>query len=263
MARPAKAPYACRMELARIVRQAGQAVLGLILPAQCLTCDATVDTPGQFCPVCFAATSFVTEPCCVTCGQGFAHAAEGGLARQCQQCRDAPPVWRQGRAALRYDEQAGRVILPFKYADRVETATALARQMARAGAALLDDADILVPVPLHRSRLRSRRYNQSALLARAIGRLSGHPAMVDALGRTRATQSLRGQTAAARASSLQGAFAVRPHRVSSIAGRRVLLIDDVLTTGATANGCTLALLEAGAGQVDLLVAARVPWQVRD
>jgi ComF family protein len=260
MAPPAKAPYARPMELARIVRQAGQAVLGLILPAQCLTCDATVDAPGQFCPVCFTATFFVTEPCCTTCGQAFAHAAEGGLARQCQQCRDTPPAWRLGRAALRYDDQAGRIILPFKYADRIETAAALARQMARAGASLLQDADILVPVPLHRSRLRTRRYNQSALLARAIGHLSGHPAMVDALGRTRATQSLRGQSAAARAASLQDAFAVRPHCIASIADRRVLLIDDVLTTGATANGCTLALLAAGAAQVDLLVAARVPWQ---
>ena len=263
MVRAAKAPYGRTMQFGRIVRLAGQAVLGLILPAQCLTCDAAVDTPGQLCPVCFTATSFVTDPCCLTCGQGFAHAAEGGLAGQCQQCLDTPPAWRQGRAALRYDEQAGRIILPFKYADRVETAAALARQMLRAGAALLHEADILVPVPLHRSRIRARRYNQSALLARAIGRLSGHPALLDGLSRPRATQSLRGQSAAARAASMQDAFAVRPHCQPAVDGRRVLLIDDVLTTGATANGCTRALLAAGAAQVDLLVAARVPWQPRD
>ena len=135
--------------------------------------------------------------------------------------------------------------------------------MARAGAPLLQDAELLVPVPLHRARLRARGYNQSALLARAVARLADRPAGLDVLRRIRATRSLQGQSAAARAAAVAGAFAVTPRRRGALAGRRVLLIDDVLTSGATADGCARALLAAGAARVDLLVAARVPWQVQD
>jgi ComF family protein len=263
VAQPAKARYRHLMEFGRFVRQAGQAVLGIILPARCLSCDANVDAPGQLCPVCFGATTFVTDPCCVTCGQGFSHEREGGRTMQCTVCLATPPVWRHARAALRYDDQAGRIILPFKHMDRVETAATLARHMARAGAVLLCEADLLVPVPLHRRRIRARRYNQSALLARAIGRQAGRPAVLDALRRVRVTRSLQGQSKASRAAEMADAFAVNPTRLAGIVGRSVLLIDDVLTTGATANGCASTLLAAGAAQVDLLVAARVPWQNQD
>lgn len=249
--------------MAQLARLAGHAVLGVILPARCLTCEATVDAPGQLCPACFAVTHFVTDPCCVRCGQSFAHAGEADRAMQCARCAATPPAWRHARAALRYDDQARRIILPFKHGDRVETAAALARHMARAGAALLQEADLLVPVPLHRSRTRARRYNQSALLARAIARLSGRPAMLDALRRTRATRSLGGQSAAQRASEMTDAFVVPPARALQVAGSRVLLIDDVLTSGATANACARTLLAAGAAQVDVLVAARVPWRDAD
>ena len=169
----------------------------------------------------------------------------------------APPPRRPGarRAPpLAYDAQSRRLLLPFKHADRPELAHALARMMARAGAALLARADVLVPVPLHRFRLLHRRYNQSALLAQSLQRLSGVPAVPDALRRIRATQSLGELAAEARARMLAGAIAVR--RPAAIAGRHVLLVDDVLTTGATARDCTRALLEAGAAGVDLLVAAR-------
>ena len=248
------------IDLARLV---GRALLGVVLPARCLTCQAIVDRPGQLCPACFALTSFVTDPCCTRCGQGFAHAGEGGRAMECEACAAAPPAWRQARAALRYDEQAGRIILPFKHGDRVETAGALARHMARAGAALLNEAQLLVPVPLHRRRTMARRYNQSALLARALARLSGPPAMPDALRRVRATRSLQGQSAKERAAEVAGAFELTPRGRARVAGLRVLLIDDVLTSGATANGCARTLLAGGAAQVDLLVAARVPWRMAD
>jgi ComF family protein len=251
------------IELGQLVRQVGHAVLGVVLPARCLTCDAAVDTPGQLCPVCFVATSFVTDPCCISCGQGFAHEGEGGRTMQCQECLRTPPAWHHARAALRYDAQAGRIILPFKHGGRVETAGALARHMVRAGAALLRDAELLVPVPLHRSRIRARGYNQSALLARAVARLADRAVGLDTLRRIRPTRSLQGQSASSRAAELVGAFTVRSGREAGIAGRRVLLIDDVLTSGATANGCAHALITAGAAQVNLLVAARVPWQIQD
>ena len=134
----------------------------------------------------------------------------------------------------------------------------LAPHMARAGADLLARADVLVPVPLHRLRLFRRRYNQAALLAQALSRLSRVPAAVDALQRRRATVPLGEKSAAERAETVRDAFAVRPSRGPAITGRRVLLIDDVMTSGATANACADTLLRAGAAGVDVLVAARVP-----
>ena len=235
-----------------------RATLDLLLPPQCLTCDAPVDAPGRFCPDCFALTGFVTEPCCRRCGVPFAHAGQGGPEKLCPACREHPPPWGRARAALRYDAQARRVVLPLKYGDRIEHAAALAPLMARAGAALLRDAEVLAPVPLHRRRLIQRRYNQAALLARAMARLVGKPTLPDALMRTRVTVSLGELSAEERARVVDGAFAVRPNRVDRIAGRRVLLMDDVLTSGATCAACTRALLAAGASAVDVLVAARVP-----
>jgi ComF family protein len=236
----------------------GQAVLNALLPPQCLTCDAPVVEAGRFCVVCFNATQFITEPCCGRCGVPFAFALEGGIELLCPQCRAEPPPWGRARAVFRYDEHSRRAILPLKHADRTELATALARMMARAGAALLAKADVLVPVPLHRARLRLRRYNQAALLARAVGRISHVPISVDALVRTRATRSLAELSAEARAAAVEGVFVVRPGRHNLVVGRQVVLIDDVLTSGATAGACARALLDAGALGVDVLVAARVP-----
>ena len=146
----------------------------------------------------------------------------------------------------------------FKHADRTEHAAALAAMMARAGGGLLREADVLVPVPLHRARLLARGYNQAALLARALSRLSGVPVLVDALARPGRTAALGPLSARARERALAGAIAVRPRRAAAIAGRRVLLIDDVLTSGATARACASCLLDGGARVVDVLVAARVP-----
>ena len=157
--------------LLALLRQAGRAALDVLLPPHCLTCDSPVDAPGQFCPACFARTGFVTAPLCLTCGVPFESAGQGGLAGTCEGCRAHPPAWGAARAALRYDDQARRILMPFKYGDRVETARALAPFMARAGSALLAAADLLVPVPLHRRRLLSRRYNQAALLAQSLSRL--------------------------------------------------------------------------------------------
>ena len=210
---------------------------------------------GLLCPACFRTVSFITEPCCARCGVPFGSAALAGL---CPSCIQAPPVFRRARAALRYDEAARRLILPFKHADRVELSAVLAPYMARAGAELLAATDILVPVPLHRSRLIRRRYNQAAVLARALGRGASRPALLDALRRVRGTAPLGAKSAEERAAVLAGAIEIRPSRTKGIAGRRVLLVDDVMTSGATANACAVVLLAAGAIAVDVLAAARVP-----
>lgn len=232
---------------------AARTILDTLLPAHCLTCEALVEAPGQFCPDCFRAASFITAPLCLTCGVPFVHAPHGTMI--CDACAIDPPPWGEARAALAYDAQSRRLVLGFKHGDRTELATALARMMARAGAALLGRAEVLVPVPLHRGRLLARRFNQSALLARALGRMAALPVAADALRRVKATAPLGELSAGARARMLDGAIAVR--RPAKVAGRHVLLVDDVLTSGATARACTAALLAAGAAGVDVLVAARV------
>lgn len=232
------------------------AVLDVLLPAACVTCSAPVASPGQFCVACFTATIFVTEPCCIHCGRGFAAEALGGLDRSCEPCRKTPPPWTEARAPLAYNDQARRLILPLKYSDRLENARALAPHLVRVGARLLAASDWVVPVPLHRRRLLSRRYNQSALLAQAVVRLLPRPLMLDALVRIRATPQLGTLPPAMRQAVLAGAFVARPSRVAALQDSRVLLVDDVLTTGATAAACSLALLAAGVARVDVLAVAR-------
>lgn len=244
-------------------RRGAGLLLDVLLPPQCLTCDAPVGAPGQFCAACFRRTAFVTDPCCACCGRPFGARGQGGVSGLCSECRVHPPAWTAARAALRYDDQARRILLPFKHGDRIEIARALAPHMARAGAALLSAADWLVPVPLHRGRLLSRRYNQSALLAQALGRIAGRRTVLDGLRRTRATASLGRKSGQERSTEVAGAFVVRPSRQTQLADARVLLIDDVMTSGATANACARALLAAGVARVDVLVAACVADQPRE
>ncbi len=241
----------------RQANQWGRAVLDALLPPQCLTCDAPVLEPGRLCATCFNATQFISQPCCCQCGVPFEIAIEGGPDGLCAQCRETPPPWREARAAFCYDDQSRRAILPLKHADRTELAAALARIMVCAGRELLDQGELLIPVPLHRSRLRRRRYNQAALLAAQISRISHVPVCRDAMLRLRATGPLGALSANARLAAVDGVFAVRASRREQLAGRRIILVDDVLTSGATAAGCAKTLLRAGAAQVDVLVAARV------
>lgn len=233
-------------------------VLDVLLPPHCPACDTDVPVQGTFCPACFGALNFITEPLCTACGLPFASAAQGGPARICPTCVAHPPPWGQARAALLYDKAARGLVLALKHADRQENAVVLAAHMARAGRPLLAAAGVMVPVPLHHWRVLRRGFNQAALLARALHRQGGPAALPDALCRTRRTRPLGPLSALERAREVAGAIAVRPARRAAIAGQRVLLIDDVMTSGATAAACTQALLDAGAAHVDLLVATRVP-----
>ena len=240
------------------LRQAGLHGLNALLPPCCAACDAPVERQGQLCSACFARINFISAPLCTRCGVPFSSAEQGGTDALCPGCREHPPLFRQARAALRYDEHGRKLILPLKHVDRVELAPILAAMMARSGAELLARADILVPVPLHRRRLFHRKYNQAAVLAFTVGRLARVPVQPDALRRTRETAPLEDKSPEERAQEVSGSLQVRPSRLKRITGRTVLLIDDVMTSGATANACTQALVQAGALAVDVLVAARVP-----
>lgn len=248
----------------RVARRIGEAAVDLLLPPVCQGCEAPVTRHGGFCAACFQRAPFIVEPCCASCGGPFAAAAGSDGRLVCAECRAIPPVWRSARAAFAYDAFSRRLILPLKYADRTENAALLATHMHRAGAQMLAAADLIVPVPLHRWRLFTRRYNQAALIARRLARLSGRELVVDALSRPYRTASLAGQGARERRLTMRDAIVVDRRRAEALRGRAIVLIDDVLTTGATANACAEALLASGARSVDLLVAARtLPDTCRD
>ncbi len=250
--------HRCLSALGRELRRVAWRSVDALLPPQCPLCRALVDGPHRLCAACFGGLNFITAPFCPRCGLAFATLGEAGPQGQCLGCLHREPRFARARAALLYDEAAQPLILPFKHADRTELAPLLAAMMARAGRVLLAEADAILPVPLHRHRLITRRYNQAALLAACLARLSGRPWLPDALMRPRATTPLGELSAAARSQEVSGAFAVRPTRLSAIRGKRLLLIDDVMTSGATTSACAAVALQAGAATVDVLVAARVP-----
>jgi ComF family protein len=245
--------------VARRLAGLGRTVLDLLLPPRCLACGEIVEAQGRLCPECWAEIGFVLGRQCRCCGVPLPDvSAEAPI---CGHCLDEPPVFERARSALRYDGVARRLVLRFKHGDRTDGAPTYAAWMARAGAPLLADADLMIPVPLHRWRLLQRSYNQSAILAAAIGRLAARPVLVDGLVKRRATRSQQTLGAAERRRNVtRDDFALGPRAQAMVADRRVLLVDDVLTTGSTVNACARCLLAGGAAAVDVLTLARV---VRD
>jgi ComF family protein len=233
---------------------ATKAVLDIALPTLCVACREPVDGEGV-CAGCWARLSFIEPPYCPRLGIPFVY--DPGPDMLSMEAIASPPAYQRARAAVRYDEVARTLVHALKYQDRTDLAPAMGRWMARAGRELLDGADMLVPVPLHWRRAWHRRYNQSGALGRMIERQSGVKLRGDILQRVRATEQQVGLSRPQRASNVQGAFKVPADRQSEIAGRRLILIDDVLTSGATTDACARALLRAKAAQVDVLVFARV------
>jgi ComF family protein len=228
--------------------------LDIALPTLCVACREPVDGEGV-CATCWAKLSFVAPPYCPRLGIPFVYDPGPGLLSM--EAIADPPAYQRARAAVRYDDVARTLVHALKYQDRADLAPAMGRWMARAGCELLEGADVLVPVPLHWRRSWSRRYNQSGALARSIERQSGVKLATDALRRIRPTEQQIGLSRPQRASNVQGAFKVAADRQHQVEGRRVVLIDDVLTSGATVDACARALFRAKVDQVDVLVFARV------
>jgi len=238
------------------VRRAATALLDLLYPPLCITCRAPVGEAHGLCADCWRAITFLDGPHCALCGLPFA--VDPGPDTLCATCHAKPPVFDRARAVMKYDEASRGPILALKRADRLDLVPAFARWLERSGADVLGGADLIVPVPLHRWRLWSRRYNQAALLARGLSRIVGKPADPFVLTRIRATPSQGVMPSAkARARNVRGAFRVPPAHRAALKGLAVLLVDDVFTTGATADACARALKRAGAAKVFVLTLARV------
>jgi len=240
---------------ANFLRRAGGLALDALLPPRCLSCGVAVDRQGTICPGCWTELAFLADPQCACCGYPFAY--DLGPETECGACARGHPAFDKARSVLAYDDLSRGLVLGLKHGDRTHLAPALGTMMARAGTEVLRGGQLIVPVPLHRRRLWRRRYNQAALLGRAVGKASGLPMAPDVLVRRRATQSLGHMSPSARRRALRGAFAVPKPRRECIAGKKIVLIDDVLTTGATGEACARTLKRAGAASVALLVFARV------
>jgi len=235
-------------------RRLGRAALDLLFPPLCMMCRKQVGEPGALCAECWKNVSFIDGPSCASCGLPFEF--DVGAQTRCATCLAHPPAFDRARSVMRYDEFSKGPILALKRSDRHDVVPAFARWLERAGRDLITDADVIVPVPLHPLRLWMRRFNQSALLAQALARRAGKSYAPLALQRTRATPS-QGEmpSAKARRRNVRGAF--RADRAQAVKDRKVLLIDDVLTTGATVDACARALKRAGAAKVTVLTLARV------
>ncbi len=246
--------------LAAPLRAALRLALDVALPPLCPSCREPLGDGVGLCAACWSKLSLIEPPYCARLGIPFTYDPGPGLLSM--EAIASPPAYDRARAAVRYDEVARALVHGFKYGDRLDLAPMMGRWMARAGHELLSDADGLVPVPLHWRRLWARRFNQSAALAGAISDLSGVPVLHGALNRVRATAQQVGLSKNQRADNVQGAFKVLPAQKADVKGRRLILIDDVLTSGATVDTCARALLRAGAAHVDVLVFARVVAPIR-
>ena len=229
--------------------------LDILLPPLCSACDAPVTSHGTLCPACWSGIQFITAPYCTSCGAPFDTPVGDGEI--CASCLTTPPTFQSARSAMLYDETSKRIILGFKHGDRTHLSKMLAGWMQRAGQEFWSNVDCIVPAPLHRWRLFKRRYNQAALLAEHISDATKTTLMVDGLLRLKATPTQGHLNRKERQANVKGAFAINPIHQPHIKDKKIVLVDDVLTTGSTLNECSRVLLEAGAKSVHSLTLARV------
>lgn len=240
--------------MAMVLAKALAPVIDLVFPPRCPLCGEGLTAQVGLCAACWGELAIPGDPCCATCQRPFPDGMVEGAV--CAPCLASPPRHDGIAAATLYTEASRRLVLSFKHGGHIAMAPMMARLMAaRLGG--LDDGWIAVPVPLHRWRLWRRGYNQAAVLAGQIARLRGCGLLVDGLVRRKRTPPLGGLGRKARARALSGAIAINPRRADRVRGARILLVDDVLTSGATSDACVAALKRAGAERVMIACFARV------
>ena len=233
-----------------------QAALHVLYPPQCISCAAPVTSDFGLCSDCWRETPFIAGLVCDRCGTPLP-GGEPGETAICDDCMTIARPWGQGRSALLYRDNARSLVLALKHGDRMDLARPAGGWLAKAAAPMLRPGMLVVPVPLHWTRLFRRKYNQAALLSKALAGLAGLDHCPDALVRRRTTGSQEGRTRDDRFANLVGAFVVPKRREGTVADRDILLVDDVMTSGATFAAATEALFAAGAGSVAVLSLARV------
>ena len=245
-----------RAQFGRGLRIIGRGLADLLLPPSAHDSREATAAAGLSVDA-WSRVVFLEDPVCDGCGAGFEHDGGDFASERCAACLAQPYVFERARAACVYDAASRGLILKFKHGDQQQFAGLFARWLSRAAAPLVENCDAVVPVPLHPSRLLARRFNQAAEVARPMARAAGRDYLPEALVRTRATETQGGRSFRGRRLNVKSAFAVSPAGARQVRGRRILLVDDVLTTGATAEACARALIEAGARSIDLAVIARV------
>ena len=241
--------------LGKVLAGLPKRVVDLILPPACPACRAASGSGAALCAGCWASVRFLAPPLCPVLGAPFAHDMGPGIVSAAVLAD--PPPFARARSAVVYEDTARRLVHALKYRDRHEVAGFMARAMIRAGRELLADCELIVPVPLHPRRLWLRRYNQAVLLTDRIGRESGIPVEPMVLQRIRRTRQQVGLSGREREANVRGAFRVLMPEKPMIGGQRVLLVDDVYTSGATVRAASRALTRGGAAAVDVLTFARV------
>lgn len=229
--------------------------LRMIYPPQCPCCGAGVTEEDALCPACWTRAEFIAAPCCAQCGVPMA-GAEGEDAPVCEGCLARPRPWQRGVAALVYDGAGRDLALTLKHGDRPDLAPVMGRWLARAAGGLVTRESVVVPIPIHPKRLMTRKYNQAALLSRVVARAHGARHLPGALVRERHTPTQDHRSAEARFANVAGALRVPLPMQARIAGASVVVVDDVMASGATLTAATQALLAAGAARVDVAVFAR-------
>ena len=233
-----------------------QSVIQAIYPPQCVACDALTDADFGLCGSCWSQTAFIGGLICDSCGTPLLGDDDGARV-QCDDCMTIARPWDQGRAVFAYSGVGRRLVLGLKHGDRTDLVPAVGRWIAQKTTEMRLLDPVLVPVPLHWTRLLKRRYNQSALLALAVGKVLDQPVCVDALLRPKRTKPLDGHSRDARFAALSDAITANPKQRDQIVGRSVLLIDDVMTSGATLAASAEALRVAGVANVSIVTLARV------
>jgi ComF family protein len=232
-----------------------QYAANLLTPPLCLVCDVPVEGAQGLCVACWSKLQHISDPVCDALGTPFEYDhGEGALSAE---AIANPPAWDKARAAVAFDADGRKLVHQLKYRDQHNATQAMARMMLQAGRKLVAEADVVMPIPLHPKRLWQRRFNQSALLAHEIGKLAARPVDTLSLQRTKVTRQQVGLDAEERRRNVSRAFAVDPLHLAQVARKTVLLIDDVRTTGATAEACAVALKKAGAVKIYVLTYALV------
>ncbi len=230
-------------------------LIDALMPPRCLSCGAHVEQPSSICGDCWGNLTFIASPFCITCGTPMPESASP--ESECLECINNAPPYIKARAALHYDSHSTPLITRFKYSDQLHLAPLLTLWMESAGKELLAQADIVAPVPLHWTRLFTRKYNQAAILAQSLARDSGRPYMAELLKRKKRTPPQASLNKSQRLKNVQGAFQLHPRiEREAVLQKSILLVDDVMTTGATIRACAKVLKKAGAKKVMVLTAAR-------